>query len=61
MGRGGRTARAIAGARPCSCPILIAGIRAHEEIDRGRPLTWALLLGLTTILAGAGLLWGRLR
>jgi hypothetical protein len=36
--------------------ILIAGLRAHAEIDPAKPLTWALLVGFLAVLAGSAYL-----
>jgi hypothetical protein len=39
--------------------ILIAAVRARDEMIGGRPLTWPLVAGLVLLLAGSGLLWVR--
>jgi hypothetical protein len=33
--------------------ILVAAVRAHDEFDTSRPLTWLLGIGLTAVLIGA--------
>ena len=37
--------------------ILVAAIRARDEMISGRALTWPLLIGLLAMLAGSGYLW----
>jgi len=37
--------------------ILVAAVRARDEMISGRPLTWPLLIGLLAMLAGSGYLW----
>jgi hypothetical protein len=39
--------------------ILIAAIRAHDEMIAGRALTWPLLIGVVMMLVGSGYLWVR--
>jgi len=37
--------------------ILVAAVRARDEMITGRALTWPLLIGLLGMLAGSGYLW----
>jgi hypothetical protein len=37
--------------------ILVAAVRARDEMISGRALTWPLLIGLLLMLAGSGYLW----
>jgi hypothetical protein len=37
--------------------ILVAAVRARDEMISGRALTWPLLLGLLVMLAGSAYLW----
>ncbi len=37
--------------------ILVAAVRARDEMISGRALTWPLLVGLLAMLAGSGYLW----
>lgn len=37
--------------------ILLAAVRAHDEMLTGRALTWPLLIGALLMLAGSGYLW----
>ena len=39
--------------------ILVAAVRARDEMIGGRPLTWPLLVGLVLTLAGSVFLWVR--
>jgi hypothetical protein len=37
--------------------ILVAAVRARDEMISGRALTWPLLVGLLLVLVGSGYLW----
>ena len=37
--------------------ILVAAVRARDEMISGRALTWPLLVGLLAMLAGSAYLW----
>jgi len=37
--------------------MLIAAVRAREEFDASRPLTWLMLGGFGTVLLGSAYLW----
>ncbi len=37
--------------------ILVAAVRARDEMISGRALTWPLLVGLLLVLAGSAYLW----
>jgi hypothetical protein len=39
--------------------ILVAAVRARDEMVAGRALTWPLLVGSLLTLAGSGYLWAR--
>lgn len=39
--------------------ILVAAVRAHDEMASGRDLGWPLLVGALLMLAGSGYLWTR--
>jgi hypothetical protein len=39
--------------------ILLAAVRARDEMIGGRPLDWPLLVGLVLMLAGSAHLWTR--
>ena len=39
--------------------MLLAAVRAHDEMIAGRALTWPLLVGALLTLAGSGYLWAR--
>lgn len=41
--------------------LLVAGVRAHDEFDTGRPLTWLLAAGLLFLLAGSAVVEVRMR
>lgn len=41
--------------------FLVAAVRARDELDTGRPMTWMLGVGLGTVLAGTLLLEVRMR
>jgi hypothetical protein len=36
--------------------ILVAAVRAHDQLDSSRPLTWVLGIGLTSVLLGSAVL-----
>jgi len=37
--------------------ILIAAVRARDQFDTDRPLTWVMLVGMIGVLLGSGWLW----
>jgi len=37
--------------------MLIAAVRAREEFDASRPLTWLMLGGFVAVLLGSAYLW----
>lgn len=37
--------------------MLVAAVRARDEMIAGRPMTWLLLVGVVLTLAGSGYLW----
>ena len=37
--------------------MLVAAVRARDELISGRALTWPLLLGILLMLAGSAYLW----
>lgn len=39
--------------------MLLAAVRAHEQLDGGRALAWPLLLGIGAVLVGSVVLWTR--
>jgi hypothetical protein len=39
--------------------MLLAAVRAHDQMIAGRALTWPLLVGVLLVLAGSGYLWTR--
>jgi hypothetical protein len=40
-------------------PMLLAAVRAHDQLDSGKPFAWPLLAGFSLLFVGSLALWSR--